>query len=50
MYYFIQNIITLEFYNPDNEDDVKFHDDIVANIQRVIDYLSQKDFDSIQEA
>ncbi len=47
MYYFIQNIITLEFYNPDNKEDVKFHDDIVANIQRVIDYLSQKDFDSI---
>ena len=50
MYYFIQNIITLEFYNPENKEDVKFHDDIVANIQRVIDYLSQKDFDSIQEA
>lgn len=49
MYYFIQNIITLEFYNPDNEEDVKFHDDIVANIQRIIDYLSQKDMDSIQE-
>lgn len=49
MYYFIQNIITLEFYNPDNEEDVKFHDGIVTNIQRVIDYLSQKDFDSIQE-
>ncbi|HAU84382.1 MAG TPA: hypothetical protein DCW90_02380 [Lachnospiraceae bacterium] len=49
MYYFIQNIVTLEFYNPDNEEDVKFHDDIVANIQRVINYLSQKDFDSIQE-
>lgn len=49
MYYFIQNIVTLEFYNPDNEEDVKFHDDIVNNIQRITDYLSQKDFDSIQE-
>ena len=50
MYYFIQNIITLEFYNPSNESDVKFHDGIVNNIQRIIDYLSQKDADAIQEA
>ena len=49
MYYFIQNIITLEFYNPSNESDVKFHDDIVNNIQKIIDYLSQKDADAIQE-
>lgn len=49
MYYFIQNIITLEYYNPDNEKDVEFHDQLVNNINRITDYLSQKDPDSIQE-
>ena len=49
MYYFIQNIITLEYYNPDNEKDVEFHDQLVNNINQITDYLSQKDPDSIQE-
>lgn len=50
MYYFIQNIITLEYYNPDNEKDVEFHNQLVNNINQVTDYLFQKDPDSIQES
>ena len=50
MYYFIQNIITLEYYNPDNEKDVEFHNQLVNNINRITDYLSRKDPDSIQES
>lgn len=39
MYYFIQNIITLDYYSRSNEDDVAFHNTLVDNIQKLIDVV-----------
>lgn len=43
MYYFIQNIITLDFYNPNNEEDVVFHNMLVENLNKLISVIKFKD-------
>lgn len=42
MYYFIQNIVTLDFFNPNNEDDVKFHAMLIDNLNKLIDTVKAK--------
>lgn len=43
MYYFIQNIITLDFYNPNNEEDVAFHNMLIENLNKLISVVKFKD-------
>lgn len=42
MYYFIQNIITLDYYNPANEDDVKAHDEMVEAMNKLFAVIKKK--------
>lgn len=43
MYYFIQNIITLDYYSRSIEDDVAFHEMLVTNIQKLIDTVKMQE-------
>lgn len=42
MYFFIHNILALDMYNADDEEDVKFHNELVNNINEFIELIIDK--------
>lgn len=42
MYYFISNIITIDYYNPDKEDDVQFRTQLINNINEFLKLIEEK--------
>lgn len=42
MYYFINNILTCDFYNKDSEEDVQFHDQLINNINNFLELIVDK--------
>lgn len=42
MYYFIQNILTLDYYDKNNKKDVEFHDQLINNINMFLEDISKR--------
>lgn len=42
MYYFINNIITIDYYNPDKEEDVQFRTQLINNINELLKLIEEK--------
>ena len=42
MYYFIKNIISLSYYNVDDEEETKFYDDLKVSIRTFLDAIVEK--------
>lgn len=42
MYYFIQNILTLDYYDKNNEKDAEFHDQLINNINMFLEDINNR--------
>ena len=43
MYYFIKNIISLKYYNHDDEEECKFYEDLKGNIYKFLTAIVEKE-------
>lgn len=43
MYYFIKNILSLKYYNKDDEEEIKFYDKVRQNLIKFLELIKEKD-------
>lgn len=43
MYYFIKNILSLKYYNKDDEEEIKFYDKVRRNLIKFLELIEEKD-------
>ena len=43
MYYFIKNILSLKYYNKDDEEEIKFYDKVRHNLIKFLELIEEKD-------
>ena len=43
MYYFIKNILSLKYYNKDDEEEIKFYDKVRQNLIKFLELIEEKD-------